>query len=342
MKKAILFLGSVLLVVLPTTAQIIVWEEDFEDHGNTANGGAGRYTSDHDFHGGSNDYFGRVEGATEEYYLTNTSSTQQINSEVTYSGWNGDFFYAAEDLNDLGGTIGNPDGVDFKDLIISNINISGASAMRFKGLFATGENGPCADSAYDDADFVEVYYEVDNSGETLGMCFNADLECNVPADITNEPLYFDDANSQGGACDGDGGGGTLLTADFQEFFFLIPDGSNLDLRIRVRMDSGSEEFAFDKFQIEAEVLNIEETSLNDQIKVVPNPSQGRFELKYADGLELVEAQVYNVLGEYLESIDPEIGAEGQRLDLSGYSTGLYFLKLRTINDRIVLKRILIE
>ena len=112
MKKIILFLGVAIFVFLPSMAQVIVWEEDFEDHGNTANGGAGRYTSNNDFHGGSSDYFGRVEGATDDYFLTNASSGEQINSTVSYTNWSGDFFYAAEDLNDVGGTIGNPDGIE--------------------------------------------------------------------------------------------------------------------------------------------------------------------------------------------------------------------------------------
>lgn len=342
MKKLILCLGSALLVVLPITAQVIVWEEDFEDHGNTANGGSGRYTSTNDFYGGSSDYFGRIEGTTREYFLTNVTSTQQINSQVTYTNWSGNFYYAAEDLNDLGGTIGNPDGIDFKDLIISNIDISGASALRFKGLFASGENGPCSNSAYDDADFVEVYYEVDGGGEVLGMCFNPDLECNVPADISNEPLYSDDAASEGGACDGDGGGGTLMTASFAEFFFLIPDGSNLNLRIRVRMDGGSEEFAFDKFEVEAETLGVPDEDILFEVSVVPNPSDGKFKLTNPRALPLSKADIYTVNGKRIRSIDLRKMTYKKGIDLNGISAGLYIMKIVSVEGNTMIKRIVIE
>ena len=329
-------------MVLPITAQVIVWEEDFEDHGNTANGGSGRYTSDHDFHGGSNDYFGRVEGSTEEYYLTNTTSTQQINPTVSYTNWSGDFFYAAEDLDDLGGTIGDPDGIAFKELSISNIDISSAFGLHFKGLFAAGENGPCSDSAYDNADFVEVYYEVNGGGEILGMCFNPDLECNIPNDITNEPLYSDDSLSQGGACSGDGGGGTLLTANFAEFSFLIPDGSSFDLRIRVRMNSGSEEFAFDNFAIEAEFLGISDHNLLEKISIVPNPSNGLLELKKNTNIELIQADVYDILGERLESIDLRNMSYTKELNLTHLSSGLYFITVRSINGVSVSKKVVLK
>ena len=231
----------------PLHGQMIVWSESFETHGNMTNGGTGNYNSTNDFHegmpGADDDYFGRVQGSTLEYFLTGISSGFTINSNVTYTGWDGDFYYAAEDLDDLGGTIGTPDGLDTKDLTFTGIGISGGTNLEFRGFFAAGENDPCGLSTYDFDDFIEVYYEVDDSGEVLALCFNPDLECNIPNDITNEPLHHDPN------CDGDGGEGTLITAAFQEFTFAIPNGTSLDLRIRVHLDAGSEEIAFDHFRL---------------------------------------------------------------------------------------------
>ena len=230
---------------IPISGQMIIWTEDFEDHGNSANGGSGRYTSSNDFMdiGADDDYFGRVEGTTSEFWLTDVTSNASIHSVVGYSGWHGDFYYAAEDLDDTGGTVGSPDGLDYKDVTFTGLSIDGGTNLEFKGLFAAGENDGCGASIYDDSDFVEIYYNVDNSGEVLALCFNPDLECNIPDDITNEPLYQDPN------CDGDGGEGTLLTAAFAEFGFDIPEGNVLDIRIRVQMDAGSEEFAFDYFRV---------------------------------------------------------------------------------------------
>jgi len=267
-KNHLLSLSTILLFSFASVdldAQMIIWSEDFEDHGNTANGGAGRYTSTNDFHDGASDddYFGRVAGASEEYFLTDTGSGIIANSVVTYSGWNGNFFYAAEDLDDTGGVIGSPDELDFKDVTFTGIDISGGTNLEFRGLFATGENDPCGSSAYDFDDFVEVYYDVDGGGEVTTLCFNADLHCNIPDDVTNEPLYFDNSASQGGACDGDGGGGVLMTAAFSEITFPIPSGESLDLRIRVSMNALSEEFAFDYFRVYSDTPLCEVSNNND-------------------------------------------------------------------------------
>lgn len=244
------------------SAQIIIWSEDFENHGNTVNGGAGRYTSTNDFHqgilGSDDDYFGRVHGPSKEYYLTEASSGLIIQSNTPYTGWHGNFFYAGEDLDDIGGLIGAPDGLDVKEIIFPDIDIRDATTLTFKGLFARGETDACAASIYDNDDFIEVYYDVDGAGEVRALCFNPDIECNIPADITNEPLHWDPN------CDGDGGDGTILTANLSEFYFEIPDGDSLDLKIRIHMDAGSEEIAFDWFRIEA----LSETILKDGFEAI--------------------------------------------------------------------------
>ena len=242
---------------------MIIWSEDFEDHGNSANGGAGRYTSTNDFieglPGADDDYFGRVHGPTREYYLTDISSGFPIHSNMPYTGWHGNFFYAGEDLDDTGGLLGSPDGLDFKDIIFPGIDISEATGLTFKGLFARGEVDACAASVYDNEDFIEMYYNVDGNGEVRALCFNPDIECNIPGDVTNEPLHWDPN------CDGDGGEGTLLTATLSEFTFEIPDGQSLDLRIRVHMDAASEEIAFDWFRVEA----LSETIFEDGFETLP-------------------------------------------------------------------------
>jgi len=231
------------------TGSFTIFTEDFEDNGNTVNGGSARYSSPFDFYDSASDddYWGRVEGSTEAYYLTNVSTGLTANTVVPYSGWNGNFYYAGEDMDDVGASIGNPDGNDIKEILFTNINITDATNMCFSGLFASGENDPCGSSVYDDADYINLYYNIDGGGDVLAMCFNPDLECNIPMDISNEPLHHDPD------CNGDGGEGTLLSAAFQEFTFNIPGtGNSLDLRIEIHMDAGSEEVALDYFRIRSD------------------------------------------------------------------------------------------
>ncbi|MBT8272980.1 MAG: T9SS type A sorting domain-containing protein, partial [Bacteroidia bacterium] len=297
------------------------------------------YTSMNDFHDGvsDDDYFGRIEGLTEEFFLTNASSGIIANSIVPYSGWNGDFYYAAEDVNDIGGVIGAPDGVDFKDVTFSNIDISNGAGLNFYGLFATGENDPCGSSVYDGTDFVEVYYNVDGGGEVLALCFNADIECNIPADVTNEPLYMDPN------CDGDGGEGTLLTSTFAEFTFAIPDGTSLDLRIRVRMDAGSEEFAFDYFRVEADnLLGLSDTILVNNISLFPNPSNGSVTINKSNDIVLKQLEIYSIIGKKVNSFNLEKMGNSKSFDFEALSSGIYLLKLRSIDGQIVTKKLIIE
>jgi hypothetical protein len=231
------------------TGAFTIFTEDFEDNGNTENGGFGRYTSLSDFYdtASDDDYWGRVHGATEEYYLTDMGSGETANSVVSYIGWNGNFFYAGEDLDDIGATIGFADGQDEKEIFFDNINITDATNMCFSGLFARGENDGCTASTYDGADYIEVFYKIDTGSEIKALCFNPDLECNIPGDISNEPLHHDPN------CDGDGGEGTLLSNTFQEFTFNIAGtGDQLDLRIEIHMDAGSEEVAIDYLRIKSD------------------------------------------------------------------------------------------
>ena len=234
------------LVFSNITGQFVIFTEDFEDHGNTANGGAGRYSSPRDFMDPTtdDDYWGRIRASDNQYFLTNTGSGSFIHSNVDYTGQHGEFFYAGEDQDDIDGTIGSPDGLAEKEISFTGINISGGSNLRFSGLFARGENDGCDMSTYDETDFIKVYYKIDGGAEVEALCFHADLECNISDDVTNEPLYYDPN------CDGDGGEGALLTAVLSPYSFNIAGtGDVLDLRIVVHMDLGDEEVAIDFLQI---------------------------------------------------------------------------------------------
>ncbi|NNE25914.1 MAG: hypothetical protein HKN09_03660, partial [Saprospiraceae bacterium] len=234
----------------PIQAQFTIFTEDFEDHGNSANGGAGRYTSTNDFYesASDDDYWGRVNGNTEEYFLTNVGTGLIANTQDPYDGFNGNFYYAGEDLDDTGGTIGNPDGSAIKELSITGINITGGTNLVFKALLAVGDDDGCTASEFDSGDYIRFYYTIDGGVEQTGICFAAALNCPGGGNTANEPL-FDDPD-----CNGDGiDGSVMYTSTFAEFQYTIPSvGSSLDLRVEARMNSGDEEIAFDFFRVESD------------------------------------------------------------------------------------------
>lgn len=202
--------------ILP--AQGILWQESFETDGNLT-----RYDVSSIFYDGTNDYFVRTDG----------SGISIIGS--VYSNYNGSYFWAGEDHDDTGDPAN--DGLAAKEIIFNTINSSSYTNLQFSGLFAAGHDGGSGLSAYDDEDSVTIYYSTDG-----GINFFPALRFASTGDQSNEPIAWD--------TDFDGiGDSTILTPLFSEFKFDLPDADSIIIKITVSMNAGSEEFAFDHFQI---------------------------------------------------------------------------------------------
>lgn len=334
MKQKLLFVAIFSMIATPLFSQTMVWQEDFETDGDGT-----RYTSSSEFYDSASDddYFGRVFSDL-SYYDGSVDSGFDININAgAYTGFSGQFYMAGEDLNDTGGTVGTPDGIDYKDVTFTGININGGSNLQFRGLFARGDTGGCGSSRYDITDFVELYYNVDGAGEVTAMRFSADLECSAPGSQFNEPLHHDPD------MDGDGGEGTMLSENMQEFTFNIPDGSTLDLRIRVRVDAGNEEFAFDNFRLFSDTtLSTVDVNLENGITLYPNPSNGIITLEKGNTLTLNNATVYSILGAQVATFDLSTMSTSKTLDLTSLKSGIYMIKISGQDGTITTKKIIIE
>ncbi len=175
-------------------------------------GGGVGYSAPAEFYDGSNDLFSLLDGTVGPNYI----------------GADGTYYWAAEDTDDNGG-----DELDEKILTLNAINISGAVNPRFEGLFAAGRV-----FEYDAADYFYVEYNVDGSGWNPGLRFSYIDN----GDPFNEPLALD--------TDDDGNGdGPQLTNTFASFGFNIPNGNSVQIRVRLAMDGGDEEVAFDNLQV---------------------------------------------------------------------------------------------
>jgi len=98
------------------------------------------------------------------------------------------------------------------------------------------------------------------------------------------------------------------------------------------------------------IINVVVTALNDvlvgeiKLNASPNPSKGlmniSFEVSVRKDLDL---EIYNSLGQkvYQESHPNFIGKYNQRVDLSGFGSDLYVLKIRH-NNKTYFKKLLIE
>jgi len=196
--------------------------QTFLDESFETDGQGSRYTASQPFNAQGN-YWDRGEIA-------------DFDSLVPYADPDGFFFWAAEDINaQMPGGNGN----DVQTIDFNTIDISGASVLRFSGLFASTANdffGP-GFPFHEPDDGITVQYSVDGGPFLNGLCFSRDAVSNLRHD--ND-------------CDGVGEG-DLLTADFfgaaNPYTFAVPPGITLDLRIVVKADESSEELAFDSIQV---------------------------------------------------------------------------------------------
>ncbi|MCB0761238.1 MAG: lamin tail domain-containing protein [Flavobacteriales bacterium] len=203
LRAAMLF--AALTVTQLAFAQL--WTESFEVDGEGT-----AYTSSNTFNDGPADHFGRTDG-------TNVTGG--------YTGQNGTFFWAGEDLDDNGGDL-DPS----KTLTFAAIDVTGATSLEFRGLFATGT----PDGGWDDSDVFMVEYNMDAAGWNTLLAMTTDL----PG--SNQGMYYDTNN--------DGIGDLMMTATFQQLIIPIPvTGTILELRVSATANSGGEQFAFDNFQV---------------------------------------------------------------------------------------------
>ena len=79
---------------------------------------------------------------------------------------------------------------------------------------------------------------------------------------------------------------------------------------------------------------IEQIKENDiGVKVFPNPSTGQFTLSLSNVPEKCNVEVYNVLGERVES--EKVKGESEEIDLSGQPNGIYLYRVITENGGLV-------
>jgi hypothetical protein len=206
--------------------QVTIWSEDFETDGNGT-----RYTASLPFNDGSSDHWNRTDGSN----ISNVSGS--------YTGFSNSFFWAAEDTDDNGGN-----GNDEQIIIFSSTNTSGYENLIFRGLFGAGNENSPGNSGYDNADYIQVDYSTDGgSNYTPGICFGYEDH----GDAFNEPIGLDSD------CNGvsDNNGSNRLLNSLSEYTFNISGTpSSITIRIRVYMDSASEEIAFDNFRLEGTLV----------------------------------------------------------------------------------------
>lgn len=203
---------------------IVIAFEDFD-------GGGVGYTASSIFNDSNNDHFSFTDGSN----ISNVSGPYSFQDGTN-------IFWAAEDTDDNGGN-----GDDEQTLSLNTIDISGYTDIQVCFDLAAGSELPAGGGDYDDNDHVWVDYTL-NGITSRALCFESALD----GDAFNSTLNYDIE------CDGDGVMGQQILNQAMTFCYSIPNSetagfADLDVDIKVFMDSADEEIAFDNIEIIGEI-----------------------------------------------------------------------------------------
>jgi|GEM_PF-2031866 len=152
-----------------------------------------------------------------DYWIRTDGTNPLIDTQEDYSGMQGSYFYAGQEMEYL-----NP--VE-KSVTTNNVNVTGYSNLQLKVLLASADY---SSSSYEAGDYLDIEYRFDGTG---GWAILDEFEGSGAPYLSN-------------------GTGGNLSEVFTEYTYSIPaSGTNLQIRIRCRLDGGSEDAAFDYIRI---------------------------------------------------------------------------------------------
>lgn len=88
-------------------------------------------------------------------------------------------------------------------------------------------------------------------------------------------------------------------------------------------------------------LNIDDTVLENGIRIYPNPAKENFMIKNSSYLNLKSAKVYDISGRNVVEYDISNGSKIKSIDVSGISRGVYFIKIAS-DEASITRKLVIE
>jgi hypothetical protein len=77
-----------------------------------------------------------------------------------------------------------------------------------------------------------------------------------------------------------------------------------------------------------EITNVQEDIVENTISVFPNPVENRMNIRSADNI--IGVNIYSISGQHVFGLN-EVNANQLELDASGFSEGMYVVKMQTQN-----------
>lgn len=261
----------------------------------------------------------------EENAFKNRSDDKGPEPEAVRVGTIGSIPYAFIGLERIGGImmyeVSDPTDPTFVQYINTrSVDAEGEGDISLEGLIFI----PAAESP-NGRNLVAASYEV--SGTVAIFEANFSCELNIAVDTVicmNEPFVFDPGDgfkvSFDGATDTIFTAGPLMPGDYTyDVIITGPDGCSQEVSLKLTSDN---------------CTNIKEVYADHQIRLFPNPSEGRVELSFSD-LEQEEhlLEVFNITGRSMfgKSFEPLQGVHSERLDLDRLPAGVYVVKITSAN-----------
>jgi hypothetical protein len=76
------------------------------------------------------------------------------------------------------------------------------------------------------------------------------------------------------------------------------------------------------------------------IEIYPNPSKGDFNISLPSDLSNASLEVVNTVGAVLHT--QKLNSNETAIHLSAYAKGIYFIKLKTANSKVIVKKVVVE
>ncbi|MGB1308885.1 MAG: M4 family metallopeptidase [Oceanihabitans sp.] len=124
----------------------------------------------------------------------------------------------------------------------------------------------------------------------------------------------------------------------------VVENSTIQFRFEMGTDgcNGREGWYIDELVIYncTETLSVSDyNSIKNNVRVYPNPSNGLFTLEKTNAINLSQAQIHDINGRFIKTIDLSTMLNKKNIDISNLASGIYFMSVSSADTKTVIKLI---
>ncbi len=229
-------------------------------------------------------------------YWTRTNGGAEIDPSVPFSNFEGSWFFAGEDLDNLASVY---------SVTCDQISISGYSNLQVKLLVGARGDG----STKEGEEYLRIQYQIDGGGFITLAQF-----------LGNGTYYTEDADAD------DVVDGADLIESMQEFTYYIPGtGSTLQIKV-VANNGGSEEIAFDNIRVNVTTPDPPTVTTTEARAISTNSATIGGDVTSDGGASVLERGIVYSTTDATPTI-----AEGATKDSNGFNTGSFSEIIRSFS-----------